>query len=179
MSTLLAIDPGGAKKGCSGALFRDRALVDMFERVTAQDATFLVHDLVIERPQQDGRSRAVPPRVLMDLAWQGALVAGAFIGQGATLREFTPSEWKGEIHKALHHARILESGALEPIECRVLEEYADTSVFLAVQEARKKAALARWGVPGYSRSSRLPDVLDAVALGLFALGRITKEGFRK
>lgn len=182
MTALLAIDVGGHKKGCSGALFHDGRLGAVFLKL---ERGFQVYDMrvVIERPQQDGRSRAVPPSVLMDLCWTGALLAGEFRAHGATIVEYTPEQWKGTIQKAVHHARILD--ALLPEELWAVARGLNTtpaSVLVEVAAAARKGALCRWRPDAnghYSRGSRTPDVLDAVGLGLFDLGRITKEGKRR
>lgn len=183
MTDLIAIDPGGAKKGCSAAHFAYGKLVQVFERIYAEDAASFAGEInvvVIERPQQDGRSRAVPPRVLIDLAWQGALVAGAFVGCGARLVELAPADWKGSIQKAMHHAAMIETGAITADELNRV--WGGQPIHREVFEARRKGALCRWKPHAnghYAAGSRTPDIFDAIGLGLFHLGRIDKDGKRK
>ncbi len=115
----------------------------------------------------------------MDLAWQAALLAGAFVALGATLVEYLPAEWKGQIQKPVHHERIW--AALSSAERAIVADtFQDPEI--QILAARRKGALSRWARSSnahYPANSRLPDVLDAVGLGLFHLGRITKDGNRK
>jgi hypothetical protein len=174
---MIAIDPGGSKKGCAGARFTpDGDLVCVAADVRDFAERDGGEDVVIERPQQDGRSRAVPPKVLIELAWNGALLAGRLAGPFGKVIEFLPSEWKESLPKAVHHSRLVEALAFQ--EHAVLNDafpaYRDQ-----IEAACRKGALSRWAKDGnahYPRGSALPDVLDAVGLGLFALKRIDKKG---
>ena len=197
---LIAIDPGGTKKGCSAAQFVRGELVCVYPvmRAAYPPENRTVERVVIERPQQDARSRAVPPKILIELAWNGALLAGMFVGSGADLVEYTPDEWKGGVRedgkfiggisKATHHANMIETGALATHELEVIgREFGVSWHELGglVLAARRKEALARGAKHRnghYSEAkevARLPDVLDAVGLGAFDLGRIGKDGKRK
>ena len=60
---------------------------------------------------------------------------------------YKPSQWKGQIPKKIHHARM--RGVMSTEELRVLD-----------------AALARTDKGGH------PEILDAVALGLYEFGRL-------
>lgn len=175
IGTLIAIDPGGARKGCSAVEFSDGVLSGAFARI---DHTFRVDRVVVERPQQDGRSRAVPPSVLIDLSWEGAMLAGRFVGAnpGCEFRAYSPDDWKGTVAKALHHKdRILPALTCEE---RVVIEAAFPEFTGQIAEAVRHGALSRWAPHANAHylpvASRLPDVLDAVGLGLFDLGRIKK-----
>lgn len=178
MTDLISIDVGGHVKGCSAALFRGGELIQALPRIVHATP---VDRVVVERPQQDGRSRAVPPAQLIDLAWTGAVLYGGFLALGAEGREYTPTEWKGTTAKAVHHWRML--GALFKNELLVVAGGLGSTVdglFHEVDAARTAGALKRWAPHKnghYSEKSRTPDVLDAVGLGLFDLGRITKEGY--
>jgi hypothetical protein len=201
-SFLASIDPGGHKKGCSMVLFRNATLERVSPSITFRTFSNPHADMVvIERPQVDGRSRAVPPEVMIDMTAEGMLLAGMFVGTGSMLRMLTPSEWKGGVRadgrfigglsKATHHANMIESGALSEVELSTIACEFGHSVEGAawvrrtVLDARRKEALARGASHRnghYSEArdvARLPDVLDAVGLGLFALGRIDKDGKRK
>jgi hypothetical protein len=192
---LVAIDPGGHKKKCSAAVFQDARLVAVFERLTIEQA-WDTNIVVVERPQQDGRSRVVPPAILMDLAWQAALLVGAFVALGARAVEYTPADWKGGaradgtwmgvIAKASHHANMIESDALAPEEFALIgDAFSGAEVASLVFTARKEAALTRWAphanghYSSAAKIARLPDVLDAIGIGLYHLRRIDKDGKRK
>lgn len=181
MTDLIAIDVGGHVKGCSAALFRGGELVQALPRIVHATP---VDRVVVERPQQDGRSRAVPPAQLIDLAWTGAVLYGGFLALGAEGREYTPTEWKGTTAKAVHHWRLL-SALTEKERWALAESFGNKSeagLIAEVQAARTAGALKRWAPHKnghYAEKSRTPDVLDAVGLGLFDLGRITKEGYSR
>jgi hypothetical protein len=62
---------------------------------------------------------------------------------------YTPSAWKGQVPKSVHHARILAA--------------------LSYEEQSRIPKLP---------TSKLHNVLDAVALGLFHVGRVKRGGVR-
>lgn len=181
---MIAIDPGGSRKGCAGARF------DVLNRLTCvarNAADFLfpsVYDdrIVIERPQQDGRSRAVPPKVLIDMTANGMLLAGRLAGASGMVVQYTPARWKcgpkgnESIAKAIHHSRLVH---VLTVAERVVMNAAFPDFENAIDAAVRKGALSRWAHDAnghYPRGSALPDVLDAVGLGLFDLGRIDQRG---
>ena len=173
---VLAVDVGGHKKGCSGASFGAAGLMSVHARLWGGVGSYEGWTVVVERPQQDGRSRAVPPAILIDLAWTGAYLVGGFAALGASVREVEPREWKGDLQKAIHHHRLVE--ALTERELEVLGMGAISEVEAAV----RKGALCRWKPDSnghYRKGSSTPDILDAVGLGLWHLGRIGKDGYPK
>lgn len=152
---LLAIDPGR----CAGwALFREGKLrqagvtsVDdpHSEAFVALVTPNLVTDFVIEIPQVYRASQSKgDPNDLIKLA----VGAGRWIERAtlAKLRVHThlPAEWKGQIKKTPHHARVMT----------VLGE------------------VERMQLPRMAEDKR-HNMLDAVALGLFQLGRLPKTGY--
>jgi hypothetical protein len=180
---LMAIDPGNAKSAgrvCYAAQFLDGELdlLRLFDRHSARD--WVEHAgagpdvVVIEKPQMDGRSRKVPPRVLIDLSWNGALVAGAL--NPDNLVALTPSAWKGSVSKAPHHLRIW----------RTLNQHERLVVAASEGLTRKKPqllttddvyAVLRGAAEHHVRTGNTTkhafyDLLDAVGLGLRYLGRI-------
>ncbi len=174
-SRLLAVDVGGHVKGCSGAFFTDGELSHVWARLDRLGCCAPAR-VIVERPQQDGRSRAVPPAILMDLCWTGALLVGGFAALGAGVREVEPREWKGETAKAIMHKRLWV--ALTPRERIVFPE----GTIVEIEAACRKGALCRWKPHKnghYREGSSTPDILDAVGLGLWHLGRITREGYAK
>jgi len=149
---LMAIDPG--TKATGWALFRLQRLVAAglyrgkhAAETIGQIQAAPIYDLdvlIVERPQVYDRHRTKgDPNALIPLAMIGGAAAG--VHGWAELRAPHPNEWKGAISKEIHHPRILAE--LRPEE-------------LAVVEAMK-------GVPASLRH----NVLDAIGLGLWGLGR--------
>lgn len=174
--TLVAIDPGYAKrgKGCAVAVFADGALVDAFfarpETVTAQQLCVMARDVVWEQPQLDARSNAGLPAVVC-LAAVGGTLAGMFAGaSGCRVTAVTPAQWKGSTAKPVAHGRLW--AALTPAE-RVRLGGSDT--LARIDAAKLAGALARWK-PGehYYGAWLGHNLLDAVALGCWRLGRIER-----
>lgn len=164
---MLAIDPGGEKKGAAAAFAVDGHVVAVRRRLHSVPDLGPVDVVVIERPQLDRRSRHSATG-LLEVAWYGAMLAGRCVqAWGCQLVERTPTEWKGALPKPVHHARIWD--ALTPPE-RVL--LGGTAVHGEILASRERGALARWARPGdtYCRGYD-HDVLDAVGLALFQMGR--------
>jgi hypothetical protein len=91
---------------------------------------------------------------------------------------YQPRQWKGSTPKPVHHARMWE--ALTDAERRVIGGATTAS---AIWAACERGASDRWRKAGatYYRARELPtvdgtkithDLLDAVALGLYDLGRM-------
>lgn len=176
----LGIDPGYSKMGDGCAVARAvQGKLDSvwFERAADFDrrrATRFAEDAVIvEQPQQDARSWAVPPATLIRLAWEGAALAGLYAGaSGAGLHCPTVSEWKGSEKKPAHHARLW--AALTEEERRVL---GGKTTHDAIKAACEKGALCRWKLPSdrlYPSTFKTHNLLDAAALLMWALGRLPK-----
>jgi hypothetical protein len=173
MTLLYAIDPG-AKASTGKASYLAR--FDAGELVAVSAVTWASvrngwHEqpaiLVIEKPQQDRRSAKVPPATLIELAWRGALIAGAL--RPLRIVEYEPAEWKGQTPKPAHHWKAWQ--VLTHRERLCFPE--DTE-----ERIRKgKEATARAGDGKLkSYSFEAANLLDAAALGLFHLGRIGKGG---
>jgi hypothetical protein len=187
MTSVLAIDPGSAGAGNALAFTLDGVLRQVwFERYdraagahvlagVRRTTGLAIHTIAIERPQQDGRSRAARPEDLMGLAWEGALLAGAYSGVfGAVLVELLPREWKGSESKPQMHARLWAK--LTPHERSLL---GGEKTGLVIHAAREKGALDRWSKPGvayYPRAFVTHNLLDAAALALVFGGRLEKRG---
>jgi hypothetical protein len=169
VTSLIALDPGNAKakrRICYLAHFDASELIKITGMAYGSRLREDPQDCVIEKPQQDGRSGRVPPGVLIDLAWNGALVAGSLRPQH--LHCYTPDYWKGQVSKPVHHLKIW----------RVLEQH-ERECFPADTEARIQKgveATARAGGKLRSYSFEAHNWLDAVGLGLFHLKRIGKGG---
>ncbi len=178
---VVAVDPG--KESCACAGFRAGVLTAVwFQPVTLDigigrlPAERLRPLVVVERPQIDGRT--VDPRVLIDLTRGAYLVATAYAAQlECSVQELTPAEWKGSLAKPIHHGRFLP--ALTADERRVLPADTDAEVWCAKQRwatrHRSKRKTKITGAEAYG-SWTGHNLLDAIGLGLFALGRIDKTG---
>jgi hypothetical protein len=221
VSAAVVIDPGHAGDGNACGAFVDGVLVRAwFERnpatfvgnvgrmnylppttprVSTLEYTDPVGVVVVERPALQGKkTRNARPQDLMNLAWSGALLAGAYAGRdGCPVLEFTPNDsrdprcvyhvkrsigaactcsrgWKGSEPKPVQHARLWEE--LSPAERLVL---GGDLVRDAIYTARERGALDRWGKPGvayYPRSFTTHNLLDAAALGCTYLGRLQRTG---
>lgn len=149
MRTLLSIDPGM----CTGwAFFR----AGMLERcgVTTVDAplcpalALIPHcsDLVVEWPQvyRPGQSKGDPNDLIKVAVEVGRWIERADLAGAATSTP-TPNEWKGQVPKGVHHARA--KGCLTPSELGTLPILPE---------------------------SKAHNMLDAVALGLWRLGRLRR-----
>lgn len=177
MRTLLAIDPGYTKsgQGCAcAALVLGRLHAVWFERPPA-DAGDLECPLdfglvVVEKPQADGRTQGINPTVVIELAWVGAALGGLYAGRdGCGFKGATVSAWKNSVPKPVHHKRLWH--VLEDSERALL---GGPKTLAVIEVACTKGALDRWGKPGvryYPKSFETHNLLDAVALGMHALGR--------
>lgn len=167
---ILAIDPGVRLK-CAWALLGQDGALDAHGFGRYGDCLALtgrkITDVVVEKPEYQGaRTLYARDQDLIDLSWEGALLAGALAGQhNATLRVLTPTQWKGQVPKPAHHLRLWEKLTLAE---RMLVGGALTGQ--TITAAARKGALDRWkrsGASYYPKSFALHNVLDAVALGKF------------
>ena len=183
MSSLLAIDPGFAAKGegCALSLFVDHILVDSwYERVdqhfsVSDHCDITIDEVIIEKPQQDARTYGVPPKVAIELTWQGAILGAYYAGASwGEVSGFTPHEWKGSEQKPIQHGRLWR--ILSTDERRVLGGAATGE---QIDAAKRKGALDRWGRPGdryYPKSFLMHNKLDSTALGTWYLRRLERLG---
>lgn len=165
---LAAIDPGYAKdgQGCAVAFFDANARLVDARFLRPDQARTPVDAVVIEQPQQDGRSWAIPPEVLIKLAWDGALLAGRLAGIGGQVVAYTPQAWKGSRSKPNSHWDMW--GVLSDAERAVL---GGEPTALAIQAAREAYALSR-GKRSYPKTALVHNLLDAARIGCFHLGRV-------
>lgn len=196
MATILAIDPGHAGRGCACAAYADARLVEArFERVLtfagapavalpppyALQRWAAAHPfdaIVIEQPVPQGkRTLATRYEDLANLAWAGALLAGAFAGRdGAPIFAWPATDWsgvrgwKGLETKPHNHKRLWR--VLDADERRVLGGYATEC---AIESACEKWALKRGGIEGAKcYKSDVHNLLDAAALGACFAGRMKR-----
>lgn len=127
--------------------------------------------VVVERTQADGRLArgTTTPAVMVGLAWNTAAVAYT-LARGAPVHEYTPNDWIGGTPKAALHSRIL--AALSPGEREIVAEYGKGGM-MALRQAIKKN-LQRHVVGKPPLKHAWFNVLDAVGVGLFHLGRVGK-----
>lgn len=181
---IVTIDPGYAKrsKGCACSLFlTDQLVATWFERCPADPRRLsrgdvMLHGIdrvIVERPQQDDRTRGIPPEVIANLAWEGGTLGAMYAGHyGAELVGRTPTEWKGSIQKPVHHGRLW--AVLDDRERELLGGAATLAV---IEAAKERGALERWkrhGVEYYPSGWEMHNLLDAVALGAREMGRLKK-----
>jgi hypothetical protein len=149
--------------------------------------------VVVERTQADGRlgRGKTTPKVMVGLAWNTAAIAYT-LARGAPVHEYTVSvggdatdttDWIGGTNKAALHSRIVR--AMQPAERLVVASFGR-----AVLGPRKRGepGTGQWEdllaalVDNCKRAATGQDllkhdwydVLDAVGVGLFHLGRVGK-----
>jgi hypothetical protein len=172
---VLSIDPGYAKasKGCACAATTGQILTGVWFTRPENHTRFTRHvsAVVVEKPQWDGRDATA--QVLIELTYQGALLAGLYAGEdGADVIAYTPRDWKGSEPKPVHHGRLWK--ILDADERAILGGDRTGAI---IQAAKEKGALNRWARPGvtyYPRNFETHNLLDAAALNLFHLGRLPK-----
>jgi hypothetical protein len=181
----ISLDPG--KHGQAVAAFADGLLGGVWDTAKAAPVWGFLSaaqvDLVIEKPQYDKRS---PGKVedVIDMCAAGFLYAGtiheAVRPNSGKVRVFTPRprEWKHSQEKPLHHRRAL--ACLDPHEYAIVNDFWQTSGrrTLGIAEYVARACVANAArktkrLVGYS--DPIHNILDALALGLTHLGRMSKE----
>lgn len=177
MSSLLAIDSG--HPDCACAAVRSGRVVAV-ESVHISRYVLCRYDrVVVEIPTIRGDNTPNAEDLLL-IAVAGARMAERFARRGGSVVEYRPREWKGSTPKPPHHARmwvvLLES------ERKLL---GGAKTHAAILAACKRGAQGAWKKPGatYYRAKEFPtvdgtkithDILDAVALALYDLKRISK-----
>lgn len=150
----VSIDPG--KHVCGWALWADRDLVDA--GIWAPRAGDLIlppplgiqaQIVYLEAMEIRGTKSKTPPVDLLAVEGAGHLFAGLL--RPRRLVTWTATTWKGGVPKETHHARIRH--AFEPAETAILER--------AIKAAPRTNA---------------KEILDAVGIGLYGLGRTTRGG---
>ena len=153
---LLAVDPGA--KNLGWALFEDQYLHSAGLARTKRSGPEGAQEIAAAVPRADrgvvehmthrrGKKNSVP-QVLIDLQGVGWFVMGACC---STFKSYTATQWKGNVPKRIHHARILE----------VLTEHERIILDLALAAVPK---------------GNHKEILDACGLGLFELGRLSRGG---
>lgn len=176
--TWLSIDGGNEKKtdrACYVARWDARQLV-WVARASLSDLTDwreTPSHVAVERHQQDGRIAGgggkVPPGVIIDLAWNTAAVAYT-LARGAPVHEYTPAVWIGSINKAALQQRIW--AALTTEERKVVAAFARAQPEDVSAALRQNLIRQATGKPLLKHNWY--NVLDAVGVGLFHIGRIGK-----
>ena len=171
----------------SGALASAQAQFDGAELLrvgSAARALFVGDDVIVEIPQADGRGSTVDD--LIRVTAGGVRVGSRSMAHdGSDYREVTPREWKGSLPKAVCHLRMWQ--ALSDTERALL---GGEQTAKAIANACNRGAKARWKKhANHHYSNRdLPtgnglkithDILDAVSLGLWYLGRLNLAAVTK
>jgi hypothetical protein len=140
---LLAIDPG---EDAGWAIFDSKKLTacGLGEE---PDLSGIVDRVVVELPKiYPGRKQKARPGDIVLLATRAGERGGPYRRRGITVDYFEPNEWKGGVPKEVSHSRAWA---------------------LLNDSERDVIALAAKGIAPGKRH----NMLDAVALGLFAVGR--------
>lgn len=176
---MIAIDPG--KNTCAVAVFALGGDLNFISYLTPGCVPSITDTHAIwEKPQGDGRG--APADDLIAVTAAGADLARAVVGRFGLVQSVTPREWKASTPKPLHHSRMWD--ALRPPERHLL---GGLHALEAIQWACERGAADGWSKEGkaYYRAKDFPtvgdlrithDILDAVALGLFGLGRLGRGG---
>lgn len=162
---VLAIDPGAATGWAlfdAPAALRLAVLIacGLFERASSKTAPMpavghygtsepFAH-VYCERPKYYPQSK-VPARDLITLAIRAGECVGPYLNAGAEVTYYEPFEWKGSVDKNTHHPRLWAA--------------------LATSE-RELVSTSLSGVAPSKRN----NVMDAIGIGLFGLGRVSSAG---
>jgi hypothetical protein len=169
---IIAIDPGNARNEgeCACAFFDAGKMVRLgyfdydnaraYAKRSHQDDAAVVVELPMIYP--GGHQR---PNDLINLAAAGFLVAGAF--QAKRIVRYTPREWKGQKPKPPCH--WLAWQVLTPAERRLFP--VDTEA--RIKNGIEVNAPRLYKQPLKEYSFKAHNLLDACAIGLFHLGRVS------
>jgi hypothetical protein len=173
---LTSIDPG-AERCALACWLQDCTLAAVLD-VGSYDwpTTWAAENVVVEVPQADGRAQVGDDVLRMALSATRVGARAALV----SLSEHQPREWKGSLPKAVCHARAW--AALSYDERELL---GGDRTGRAIEAACARGAAARWKPHHnhYYRDRELPsvgglkithDILDAVAIGLWYLGRTSQ-----
>jgi hypothetical protein len=174
MASILYIDPGvcdvqrkGVKlriDGCACAHFVDGLATSVFFAAECGPQAGAFDLVVIERPHIRGNSTP-NPQDIVDLAWDGAALAYSL---GAPVSWYLPQQWKGGIPKPAFHRRMWPH--LSAAERRLFP----AETLDVIKAAAQKGALDKWARSGadyYPKRFRTHNLLDAIGIGLYDLGR--------
>ena len=176
----LAIDPGANE--CAYAEFDGAELTNAGVTTPDSGPDFFIA-VVWEIPQGDGRSITVDDAVRVAAA--GAELAGRCVSSAGKIERFTPRQWKGSLPKAVCHLRMWQ--ALSDTERALL---GGEQTAKAIANACNRGAKARWkkhanhhysnrDLPKVGQLNITHDILDAVSLGLWYLGRLNLAAVTK
>jgi hypothetical protein len=194
MNDYISIDPGAeqcalAVWGLPDAIQRDAhavsadkaRLVRVVSYGSREYPTEQAPTVVVEVPQADGRATT------SDDMYRVAVSAGRMGARATTvhLLEYQPRQWKGSLPKAICHLRMWQ--ALSDTEKPLLGGDVTAK---AIANACNRGAKARWkkhanhhysnrDLPTVAGLKITHDILDAVALGLWYLGRLNLAAVTK
>lgn len=181
MTVRLYIDPGVHHLAC--AHFHDLRLLSVsfipreaFLAGAAGGVTLF--EVVIEKPQiYEGSNDEKDPNDCVDVAMAAAFAEAAIRARGGPPAQYVlPRDWKGQLKKPHHHERIwsvLDAGEKDAFardSGHMVEEISakiDRACELLVHS--KKVKEYKW---------KAHNLLDAVGLGLWHLGRTGRAGHR-
>ena len=167
---LLAIDPG---LDVGWALFLDTGrllacgLGD--PRIHELHKASEIRDVIIEHPFVYPRGQTKDPNAIVKLAIGAGEWAGTY-RQWAQIEYVLPWQWKGSVPKVIHHERLL--AILSTDELEVFKKGTKTYTKMHVSASSVKDGYAP--APRKMPASKKHNVLDAIGLGLFFLGRAVR-----
>lgn len=177
---IIAIDPGyAAGKGNAVALLDDDGRLIECRMTEGLPSGWPVvgqivgpHLIVWEKPQQDGRSEAVPPSVLINLTASGCLLAGWLAGclGSRWVVPLEPRTWKNQASKSETHSRMWRE--LCPEERALL---GGELTGATIKAARKRQIV---GQREYPESWQTHNLLDAAAIGRYAFKTIYRKAVK-
>ncbi len=163
---LLAIDPG-ADSGWSLFLGSTCVACGLGDpRTSPRHRLSDITDVVIERPRIYPHDKPDPNDILT-LAIRAGEWGGVYRSH-ANVRYVTPSEWKGSVPKAIHHARLVTK--LSSDETALIQTVF-RSGYRSLKVRKIMDRLEAPPVPLPMPKGKQHNVLDAVGIGLFAVGR--------
>ncbi len=158
---LLAIDPGANTGWAVFDSCRRLSACGLFdgEKYTSLPAADAGSRVLVECPKLRPRGEKNPNSILLV-----ARSAGEFGGRYSrcTVEYLTPNDWKGSTSKGIDHRRTFSK--LAPEELRAL---VSGCLGLSPRSAPINEAIAA----GLSESDKRANILDAIGIGLFGVGR--------
>lgn len=156
-SELLSCDPGA--KNCALAYWRHGGLVHVGFSQTVGGFIFPGPELAIEVPfiypkGPQGQKEGADPNDLIQVAYAAGVIAG--LRQAIKIETYLPRKWKGQVPKPIHHGRVWDT----------LNTYEHRRLPLETYDR------IQTGINGGPYSWAGHNLLDAVGIGLYYLGRL-------
>lgn len=170
MTLLQSVDPG-LDKGCAAATFEHGELKKVArgltpERTWPKTPSFITFETVVELPDRVTVTTADAILKLRDVA--NKCVAPWVVFNPSMGKLVEVNTWKSNVPKAAHQRLIFN--ALTPSEREVIANVLKITVDNLAEKLNLRAARNTQG------QHAAGDIVDAVGLGLYTLGRINNRG---